>query len=105
MSMDGPMWRLCCEVMRLVRDEPGRVYLKVADMELQRALCDAMGAEYDAHPKYDGELDCRVIWLREVICTARRGPAKWRTPAWHAVEFLLDEELDGETRWAVKGEG
>jgi hypothetical protein len=92
------MWSVVTSVLKLLREDPQGLVGHVRRGRVQRALCDAMGAEYDERASYDAEVDFRVAWVREVIQQARIGRPKMRTESWPVVEILMDEELTEPTR-------
>lgn len=93
MDRDGPMWLLVIEVLGAVQTTPEVIRKNVQVGTLQRALCEAMGAEYDSNRIYDGEMDSRVFWVREVIDSAREGKPTHKTPGWPLLEFMLDQHV------------
>ena len=42
---------------------------------LVHLLCRAVVSQIDLHPTYDPEIDHRVLWSREILASARTGPA------------------------------
>lgn len=93
MDPNGPMWVMVIELVGAIQRHPELVRGAVQRGELQRALHEAMGAEYDANRIYDGEMDVRVHWIREVMQTARDGKPTRNTAGWPLVEFMLDQHL------------
>lgn len=93
-SYPGAMWQVVVELVSTLQERPELVRRLVQAGDLQRGLHEAMGAEYDACARYDGECDVRVLWVREVIAAARVGQPKRETESWSAVEYLLDARLE-----------
>lgn len=90
--MNGAIQGLVAELWRWVEKHPARVVDKVPTGELSRLLHHSITAEMEHRPKYDPELDHRVLWVREIIRTARAGrphaPADLRA----TVALMLEEQ-------------
>lgn len=99
--MKGPIWMMVIEMVATLRERPEMIRRFVQSGDVQRTLCEAMGAEYDRSPRYDGEKDVRVAWVREVIKDARERLPHVETESWPAVEYLLDRKLDAY--WRERG--
>ena len=67
---DGPVAAFFASLWEL-RTDPAAVNSDAKTLALTHLLYRAIVAEFDHHPKYDPEIDAKVIWCREVLADAK----------------------------------
>ena len=67
---DGPMHAFFVSLWEL-RGDPNALRSDAQVVQTVQLLSRAIVAEIDHHPKYDPEIDHRVLWAREVLNSAR----------------------------------